>query len=39
VHGVENQNGVPNLLVGSRAVPLGNVINANSPPPVTAAGA
>jgi flagellar hook assembly protein FlgD len=35
VHGVENQNGVPNLLVGDRAVPLGNVINASAPPAAT----
>jgi len=36
VHGVENQDGVPNLLVGDRAVPLGSVINANSPETQTA---
>lgn len=36
VHGVENQDGVPNLLVGDRAVPLGNVINASTPDTTTA---
>ncbi len=36
VHGVENQDGVPNLLVGDRAVPLGSVINANTPDTQTA---
>lgn len=38
VHGVENQDGVPNLLVGDRAVPLGSVINANTHPTQTASG-
>jgi flagellar basal-body rod modification protein FlgD len=33
VRGIENQNGVPNLLVGERAVPLDSVINASTPPP------
>ncbi len=32
VRGVETQNGVINLLVGDRAVPLNNVINAIEPP-------
>jgi flagellar basal-body rod modification protein FlgD len=31
VRGVETQNGVPYLLVGDRAVPVGNVINAVQP--------
>lgn len=31
VHGVETQNGVPFLLVGNRAVQIGNVINATVP--------
>jgi len=31
VRGVETQNGVTNLLVGARAVPLSNVINASLP--------
>ena len=31
VRGVETQNGVTNLLVGERAVPLANVINASQP--------
>jgi flagellar basal-body rod modification protein FlgD len=38
VHGVENQDGVPNLLVGDRAVPLGSVINANTHTTQTASG-
>lgn len=31
VHGVETQNGIVNLLIGARAVPLANVLNAVKP--------
>ena len=34
VRGVESQDGIPFLLVGDRAVPVGNVINAAVPPAV-----
>jgi flagellar basal-body rod modification protein FlgD len=38
VRGIENQDGVPNLLVGDRAVPLDIVINASTPPPPATTG-
>jgi hypothetical protein len=31
VRGIETQDGIVNLLVGDRAVPIGNVINAKVP--------
>lgn len=36
VRGIESQNGAIFLLIGDRAVPLGQVINATLPPPVEA---
>lgn len=35
VHGIETQDGVINLLVGDRAVPVGNVLNATQPETAT----
>ena len=36
VRGIETQNGIVFLLIGERAVPLSNIINATQPPPVVA---
>ncbi|MCB9965555.1 MAG: flagellar hook capping family protein [Rhodospirillales bacterium] len=35
IHGVETQNGQPYLLIGERAVPIGNVINVSLPQTTT----
>lgn len=38
VRGIETQDGIPLLLIGERAVPIGNIINVAVPAPIEAAG-